>query len=568
MGKTRRLVLGASVAAAVLATTAPHAAAQQLTRCDQGGAATFSRTTRAPQYAIGPKEIYELVSERDGVAIDVAIFRPRVPEGTQVPVVLNATPYHHAQNKLDVRKCKAEFVENFVPQGYAVAFVAVRGTGNSGGCMDLFGPAEQADLNQTVNWLAARPWSTGAVGMIGKSYEGGTPWEVAAMGNPHLKTVVSMAGVPDVFDLLFANGTPDLRADLLADLYFLPSIVTYANGRDPARTIEATACPEYLTANAASVDSTVTGKEDPWGYWAPRRHTRDVLERYRGSVFLTQGFLDLNVPPGQQFDFVRALRERGTPLKMWWGQWGHVNPDQASGDAKRTDWPDAVLDWLDRWLKDLPVDTGSAVDVQDSSGAWRSEAIWPPPGTQQSLWLGADGSLASAPARATATRTLLPDPLHVELGPLVSRPSLPRALEDGCPLPTCTAFATAPQAAPLRFAGRPELELTVVPIVPFGHVTAYLYADDGTTATRIGWGQADVRFPRADEVRRPVTRGTPVKLLLRLQPLDDVVEAGSRLVLVLGQGTAYDRIPSVPTAPMRLRVGGDASLLRLETFSR
>jgi X-Pro dipeptidyl-peptidase len=491
-----------------------------------------------------------------------------VPEGTTVPVVLNATPYHHAQKKLNVRACKAYFVDNFVPQGYAVAFVAVRGTGNSGGCMNLFGPAERADLDQTVTWLARRPWSTGAVGMIGKSYEGGTPWEVAATGNPHLKTVVSMAGVPDVFDLLFANGTPDIRADLLADLYFLPSIVTYANGRNPARTVEATACPEYVTANEASVQSTITGQLDQWGYWAARRYTDAILHRYQGSVFMTQGFIDLNVPPGVQFDFARRLQDRGMPFKMWWGQWGHVNPDEADGKAERKDWPDAVLAWLDRWLKGADVDTGPAFEVQDSSGGWRSEPAWPPAGADRSLWLGADGGMHDAPAASTASRLLLPDPLHLETGPAASRPSLPRALESGCPLPTCTAFATAPQASPLRFAGRPELELTVTPLVAAGHVTAYLYADDGKTATRIGWGQADVRFPRADEVKRPVARGAPLKLLLRLQPLDDIVPAGSRLVLVLGQGWAYDRMTPVPTAPMRMTVGGAASVLKLRTFAR
>jgi predicted acyl esterase len=564
----RRLALAATLAIAAAVIAAPTAGAQQLTKCDQGGAGPFAHTTRPSLYAIGPQENFELRSERDGVAIDVAVFRPRVPAGTRVPVVLNATPYHHAQKKLNVRACKPEFIDNFVPQGYAVAFVAVRGTGNSGGCMNLFGPAERADLDQTVTWLATQSWSTGDVGMIGKSYEGSTPWEVAARGNPHLKTIVSMAGVPDVFELLFANATPDLRADLLADLYFVPSIVTYANGRDLDRTVEATVCPEYVTANEASVYSTVTGKEDPWGYWAARRFKADILSRYHGSVFFTQGFIDANVPPMMQFDFARQLRERGVPVKMWWGQWGHVDPDQASGNAKRNDWPNVVLDWLDKWLKGAAVDTGPAFKVQDSAGIWRDESVWPPPGVSTPLWLGEDGGLHASPTSGQATRPLLPDPLHTDLPPLLSRPSLPRALEDGCPLPICSAFATAPQQTKLRFAGRPELELTVTPILPAGYVTAYLYADDGKTATRIGWGQADIRFPRADEHPATVTPGRPMKLTLRLQPLDDVVPAGSRLVLVLGQGAAYDRMPSVPTAPMTLVVGGTASVLALDTFSR
>ena len=80
--------------------------------------------------------------------------------------------------------------------------------------------------------------------MIGKSYEGSTPWRSPRRGNPHLKTIVSMAGVPDVFELLFADGNIDFRGPLLLnDLYFLPSIVTYADGPRPERTVERPRAP-------------------------------------------------------------------------------------------------------------------------------------------------------------------------------------------------------------------------------------------------------------------------------------------------------------------------------------
>ena len=43
-----------------------------------------------------------------------------------------------------------------------------------------------------ADWLAAQPWSSGAVGMWGSSYSGLVQWEVAATGNPHLKAMVPM----------------------------------------------------------------------------------------------------------------------------------------------------------------------------------------------------------------------------------------------------------------------------------------------------------------------------------------------------------------------------------------
>ena len=44
-------------------------------------------------------------------------------------------------------------------------------------------------------WLGTQPWSNGKVGMIGKSYDGSTPWQAATFGNPHLATIVPMSGL-------------------------------------------------------------------------------------------------------------------------------------------------------------------------------------------------------------------------------------------------------------------------------------------------------------------------------------------------------------------------------------
>jgi predicted acyl esterase len=104
----------------------------------------------------------------------------------------------------------------------------------------------------------------------------------------------------------------------------------------------------------------------------------------------------------------------------------------------------------------------------------------------------------------------------------------------------------------------------VTPTADAGHDSAYLYAVDADgVAQRIGWGQADVRFPNGDGKRQSATPGEPMDLTLDFQPLESVVPAGSTLVLVVSQGAAYDRIPSFPTAPMTLETGGAASWLKI-----
>ncbi|MGH2662417.1 MAG: hypothetical protein ACRDH8_06345 [Actinomycetota bacterium] len=72
----------------------------------------------------------------------------------------------------------------------------------------------------------------------------------------------------------------------------------------------------------------------------------------------------------------------------------------------------------------------------------------------------------------------------------------------------------------------------------------------------------DLRFPtRTEDHAGPVTPGERMTVDFSFQPLDAVVPAGARLVLVLGQGSAYNRLPSAPSFPVELHFGGDAGSL-------
>jgi putative CocE/NonD family hydrolase len=534
------------------------ASAQQITPCDQG-TQTYSEVSRPPQHGFQGQQVIELESERDGATIQIGLVRPDVPEGERVPVIVDAGPYFHPMQTLDLRACEPRLTENFVPQGYAVALVAVRGTSDSGGCMDLFGPNEQADLDQAISWLGRQPWSSGSVGMIGISYDGGTPWEVAAFGNRHLKTIVPISGVPDVFELLFGGGTPDWRGPaVLNDIYYAQSVVFYLAGRRPEHTVQVTACPDYATANAAALFSAQTGEEDPFGYWAPRRPKTRIERNYRGSILLVQGLQDWNVNPGLQFPWVGRLDRSGREVRYLLGQWGHAYPDSGQ-QPERPEYADRLLAWFDRWLKGREVDLGPKVEVEDSEGRWRRAAKWPPPGRPQTLWLRSDGRLGAAPDGAGGSRTLAFDPLHAQLGATEVEP--PHPLSTLCGSPNCAAFRSEPFTDPYRFGGLPRLRATVTPTGPAGQLSAYLYALDSEGATRLGWGQVDLRFPRGGDERGAVEPGRPIEVDFRLQPLDAVLRPGARLVLILSQGTAYNRLPSIPNFPVQLEVGGEAGSL-------
>ena len=535
----------------------------------------YTMTSRPPLYGFLPDEVVSIPSAVDGAAIQIGLIRPDVPQGTLVPVVAMATPYAQGLAKVNLRECAARLAYNLVPQGYAVAIVAVRGTADSGGCMDLMGPLEGADLDQAVTWLGTRSWSNGNVGMTGLSYEGSTPWEVAARGNPHLKTIVPVEGVSDFFDLLYHDGAPEARALAFTNAFYDEigaATVQPAGARSLEHVVGDAACPEWADGLRASAESFRTGERDHLGFWAARDQRPGVLANYTGSVFLVQGLQDWNVDGHENFPWARELAARNLTVKLLLPQGPHVYPDELvayGDDTARADWPDLLLAWLDRFLKeDASLDVGPAVQVQDSGHHWRNETMWPPAdATETALALCADGSLATACGAARGRVLLGPDLLHP--GGYADQYGLDQFL-DGTPdaCGACASFRGADLAQETRFAGTPEIDLTLAPTAASGHVAAFLYVEDALGAHRVGWGQADLRFAAGDGHARAFAPGAPLAMRLRLEPLDVVVPAGSHLRLLVSQGYSSDHVASSAPAPVWLETGGAQGALRLETFAR
>lgn len=101
----------------------------------------------------------------------------------------------------------AGYAERFVPKGYALIGVNVRGTGCSGGAFDLFEPVQALDGYDAIEWMAAQPWSDGKVGMIGKSYPGITQLFVAAQRPPHLVAAAPGHVFGDIYrDVAYPGG--------------------------------------------------------------------------------------------------------------------------------------------------------------------------------------------------------------------------------------------------------------------------------------------------------------------------------------------------------------------------
>ena len=115
----------------------------------------------------------------DGEELHVDILRPAgLTDADKTPVIAIVSPYlGHAGD--GERAPSSRFNDLFegmkvFERGYSVVMVDLRGSGGSSGCLDILGPGEQTDIKTAIEWAAGVPWSTGRVGMYGKSYDGNT----------------------------------------------------------------------------------------------------------------------------------------------------------------------------------------------------------------------------------------------------------------------------------------------------------------------------------------------------------------------------------------------------------
>ncbi|HVM45251.1 MAG TPA: CocE/NonD family hydrolase, partial [Candidatus Thermoplasmatota archaeon] len=438
------------------------------------------------------QEVTLLPSALDGADIQIYVMRPDTD--ARVPVIADAGPYFPPLEGVDLSG--ADMIVDFVSRGFAFALVSVRGTGNSGGCMDLMGHAERHDIDQAITWLGTQPWSNGNVGMFGGSYDGSTQWEAASTGNPHLKTIAPIAAIPDLFSFMHRNGTAmawtPAQFGAIYWAFYGPVLYNPTNGRSVDNTAGQLVCPESTKGMAVSVPSAlVTSERDPLGWWAARDWRDDVLANYTGSIYLIHGFNDVTVEPHTAYPFVNELEAKGLVVKHTLGPWGHELP-------WRADSLEILARWYDRWLNDnASADIGPKVQVMDNLGLWRDERAWPPAdATPTTFHLAAGGALAREPGGAAEPLPVAPlVPVHDHT--LLSRfNAFWKLYEDPAyeACPACPTFETEPLAEELRFAGSPKVHVTVTPTGPGGHVTAILYAVDADgKAQRVGMGMMDLR---------------------------------------------------------------------------
>ena len=173
--------------------------------------------SRVAVYAVPdkPKSLY--VTMRDGCRIALDYYLPQVSSTGQstptcVPTIVVFTPYYRRFVTTDTTvenspNC-GRYRDFFVPHGYAVVVVDVRGTGASFGTRDaLRSPKERDDYYEIAEWIVRQPWSDGSIGATGISYLGAAAVFLASTGHPAVKAIAPLFAVTDIYtDQLYVGG--------------------------------------------------------------------------------------------------------------------------------------------------------------------------------------------------------------------------------------------------------------------------------------------------------------------------------------------------------------------------
>lgn len=497
-----------------------------------------------------PERQEKFIEAVDGTSVYVETWLPAAKDENvppeRVPTILIATPY--------VTKGSEEypgFAEYMNARGFAVAQHHVRGTGESGGCLEQTSDKQIDDGARVIQYLGRdAPWSNGNVGMYGISYDAETQISVAGRGDPskisYLKAIIPASAVGGQYEYNNRDGVPFDLHGFQSNLFYLAfSAVPQMTPLQYSYMEKAMCQPEMLTE---PLD--MSGDMRP--FWKVREYRPDA-HNIRAATLWVHGFADFNVEPitiAGYFDRLPAA----TPKKGLFGIWNHAFPSSHSGVAPewaRADWMPMVVAWFDRYLKNIQngVEEWPAVQVQSSDGTWRAEPDFPTTG-------GPAGQLALGPQGRLGVTQPSGSTSYTEVRHEFVQDESNRAV-----------FESEPVTATLRITGQPVVDLWIKSSKPDAHVVAELQVIDPdgeplrypTTdglfsplssggALVATYGLRSIRHldPMPEnyfkqEVSRHAPVDTPIQVVVRLLPTDIAVPVGHRLRLTIAGTTSIGK---------------------------
>jgi uncharacterized protein len=321
------------------------------------------------------------ITVRDGTRIGAAIY---APEGSgRFPALLAASPYRYDNNALPAGPQflwrETGPIDFYVKQGYAYVHMDVRGSGKSGGELELLGENEHHDLYDVIQWVAAQPWSNGKVGGFGQSYFCMSQWWMGIMAPPALACLGAYDGLNDLYRAsCYQGGIPG---------QFFPGYWWNQNriiNRFPANGSE----PRVQETDLDALVSAHPLYDDFWRTRSASERLHEIkVPLYSVGIW---GKVDLhtrgNIEGFRRTKGPRKLQMRGPP-----------NAWAANAEFNGVELHEKVmLPFYDRFLKGVSTEWDKRAAVEyfvRGANVFRTADTWPPAGVQYKSWfLSADKS--------------------------------------------------------------------------------------------------------------------------------------------------------------------------------
>ena len=473
----------------------------------------------------------------DGTRLAARMWRPRA--AAPVPAVLEYIPYR----KRDGTRGRDDPMHGFfAAAGFAALRVDMRGSGDSDGLLhDEYLLQEQDDAVEVIAWIAAQPWCSGAVGMMGKSWGGFNALQVAARRPPALKAIVTVCSTDDRFgdDIHFKGGC------LLNDNLWWGAIMLAYQGRPPDPEIR----PDWRERWLERLDAMPF-----WPALWLAHQTRDSYWRH-GSV--GEDYSAIEVPVlavggwGDAYtDAVpRLLSRLDVPRLGIVGPWAHIYPQDGS-PGPAIDFLGECVRWWDVWLNGAdgagitaePMLRAFVEDWQEpaatlrhAQGRFVGEERWPSPDIAEDRYWLAPGRLVDGPV-APASLPFRSVPWTgtgggewMGTGVAGERPTDQR-LDDGLSL----CFDSEPLAEAVEILGNPVVALDLASDLPQAQLAVRLcdVAPDGSSL-RLSYAVLNLAHRQGSEDPRPLVPGEAEQVWITLKMCGHRVPAGHRLRLAL-----------------------------------
>ncbi len=365
------------------------------------------------------------ISLRDGVRLAAYVTQPTDASGapitTPLPTILIQTPYNGGSAGLGVSALGG--AEPYLVQhGYNTVVVDVRGTGQSQGSWEAFGPNEQADYAEVTNWVAQQSFCDGRIGVYGVSYLGTTTLFTAAQHNPAVKAAFSIVPVGDIYrDIVFTGGQIDATfVPALLGLVSVLGLIDPTVLTDPAIGIPAVLAHVESAVTTFQVPLLLRGVTgDPAivydGEFWRQRSTVETDSGIRVPTFIVGGLHDL-LQRSEPVTYESVKRR--VPAKLLIGPWQHLQA--ALGQGLPVDGIPVLnhieLRWFDQYIKGMQVGADKLPNVtQYVTGLdhYATATDWPhPQAAAQRLYLRGNGSLSeTAPAANEGSNLILQQPI-------------------------------------------------------------------------------------------------------------------------------------------------------------